>query len=348
MASKRKTLPKDFGDLLKTGDVVALQAVFDKCALDARGGYQKGTALSFTDCPDELARWLVERGLDVDAPSLTTQRTPLHSRAAAWPSVAVLIELGADVNARDKSGSTPMHAAAARPHHLELLIAAGAEVDPVYNRGITPLRAALISCANADIPLVAESATLLLDAGAAVPDNAKELVTRIGKNFEFHRSNFNAESLEETDAGLQRLYELFDVAPVAPRVTHDGTSRIEVTATDVTDQYDELWTLLVPSSGPAETVQGEVLRVAGKLSREIAGNGSINWNEDFRAMTDALGTHLASGEPVADLEELVPILRRIRTGGATEGELRSVRDAAVAWVLANPDPTPLPTPTYRH
>lgn len=348
MARKRSTLPKNFDDLLKVGDLAALQAVFDSCAIDARGGHDKSTALAFVDCPDELARWLIEEGLDVDAASPTTQRTPLNTRAAYWPSIAVLVELGADVDARDKSGRTPMHAAVTKPHHLKVLIASGGEVDPVYNRGLTPLRAALTTCRNADISRVAESAALLLAAGAAVPDRAHELVTRIGTDFEFHRSGFNTDLVEETDAGLQRLYELFDVAPVPRRVPHDDTSRIHVTATDVDGQYDELWALLVPSSGPAATTQGEVLRLAGKISREIAGNGSINWNSDFRAMVTALGAHLATGTPVDHLDRLTPVLAQVSTGCAGDADLRRVRHAAVAWVLANPDPSPLPSPDYRH
>ncbi|NYG58682.1 hypothetical protein BJ980_001605 [Nocardioides daedukensis] len=347
MAKKRKTLPADFRDLLETGDLAALQAVFDKCELDARGGYSKTTALGFADCPDDLARWLVGQGLDVDTSSLRDQRTPLHERASGWRSIAVLIELGADVNVRDSQGSTPMHAAAMVPHNLEALISGGAEVDPVARRS-TPLRSALISCENAQIAMVAESAAVLIAAGAAIPDDASELVTQIGTRLEFARSKFNPDFIEETDAGLRRLYELFDVEPVPRRLTHDGTSRIEVDATDTKGQYAELWALLVPVSGPATIVQGEVLRLAGKLSREIDGNGSINWNNDFRSMTDALGVHLASGKPVDNLDELAPMLGRIRTGNAPQADLACVRESAVAWVLGNPDPTPLPTPSYAH
>lgn len=348
MARKRKTLPKDFGDLLKAGDLAALRAVFDRCELDARGGYGKGTALSFADCPDELARWLVGEGLEVDAVNLTAERTPLHDRASYWPSIAVLIELGAGVDARDKSGTTVLHTAVTKPHHVALLLAAGAEVDPVDGQGSTPLRSGLVRCSNIEIAAIAESVTLLLAAGAAVPEDVDALVTRIGTDFEFHRSNFNNDLVTATAAGLQRLYELFDVAPVPSRVTHDGRSRIEVTATDVDGQYAELWALLVPSSGPAGIVQGEVLRIAGKLAREIGGNGSVNWSDDFRAMTDALGAHLASGRAVTNLDELAPILRRIRTGHAEDPDLGSMQDAAVAWILANPDPTPLAAPSYRH
>src|SRR5438876_138196 len=80
---KRKTLPKDFEDLLKAGDLAKLQAVFDACDVDARGGYAKQTALAFNECPDALARWLVGQGADLSA-SDTWGNTPLHSRARSW------------------------------------------------------------------------------------------------------------------------------------------------------------------------------------------------------------------------------------------------------------------------
>lgn len=71
----------------------------------------------------------------------------------------------------------------------------------------------------------------------------------------------------------------------------------------------------------------------------------MNWDGSFRAMTDAIGALLASGNPVANLDELAPRLKQIRTGDAEDADLRSVREAAVAWVLANPDPLPPLTPS---
>ena len=50
--AKKKTLPKNFVELLKAGELATLQAVFDTCDVDARGGYAKQTALAFDECPD--------------------------------------------------------------------------------------------------------------------------------------------------------------------------------------------------------------------------------------------------------------------------------------------------------
>ena len=66
--AKKKTLPKDFRELLEKGDVAQLKAVFDTCEVDARVSYgDKETALAFFACPPELARWLVAQGADIAA-----------------------------------------------------------------------------------------------------------------------------------------------------------------------------------------------------------------------------------------------------------------------------------------
>ncbi len=78
--AKRKTLPKDFGELLKSADLEALKAIFDNVDLDARGGVFKQCTLAFNDCPDDLSRWLVEQGADVNCGDSYSE-TPLHARA---------------------------------------------------------------------------------------------------------------------------------------------------------------------------------------------------------------------------------------------------------------------------
>nr|GFD28236.1 hypothetical protein [Tanacetum cinerariifolium] len=80
---KRKTLPKDFDQLLKDAPLAELIEVFDVCELEATGGYSKSTALGFYNCPDDLVRWLVVQGADVDARD-HYQRTALHHRSSSW------------------------------------------------------------------------------------------------------------------------------------------------------------------------------------------------------------------------------------------------------------------------
>ena len=124
---KRKTLPKDFDSLLQTGDLTSLQAVFDACELNARGSCYKHTALAYDACPDELARWLVAQGADLSATD-TWGNTPLHRRARSrHGSIAVLLELEADVHSSSASVGTPLHAAAdsLQVSHAEQLLAHG-------------------------------------------------------------------------------------------------------------------------------------------------------------------------------------------------------------------------------
>lgn len=53
-------------------------------------------------------------------------------------------------------------------------------------------------------------------------------------------------------------------------------------------QSQDLWNRLVPGSGPATTGQGEVVRIAGRLAREILVDGRMNGDADFAAMLTAL------------------------------------------------------------
>lgn len=41
MGKKKKTLPANFAELVKTNDISALKEVFELCEWDARGGYSK-------------------------------------------------------------------------------------------------------------------------------------------------------------------------------------------------------------------------------------------------------------------------------------------------------------------
>jgi hypothetical protein len=348
VAAKKKRLPKDFEALLEEGDLAKLKAVFEGCHVDARGGYAKQTALAFDLCPDELARWLVAQGADLRARD-TWGNTPLHTRARSWRGrIAVLLELGADANDAGASIGTPLHAAAdgKRVENAKQLLAHGAAADARESDGLTPLELALRSCTNAEIERMVELARVLLDAGAARSPGMSTRVEAIGKQFEFHRAGFAKDSVEETSAALDELYAIFGVTPVGRRRLHDGVSPIAVKTTSWQEQHEELWDLLVPSSGPAATVQGEVIRISGRVSRELEGNGGANWDAEYKKMAQAFLTYLETGISLAetDLASLRTIVRQARAGA---GDTDRMAELAVAWVLQNPTPTPLAKPDYR-
>ncbi|MDR3364866.1 MAG: ankyrin repeat domain-containing protein [Clostridiales Family XIII bacterium] len=342
MAKKKKALPKNFAELIRAKDIPALKAVFDSCELDARGGLGKVTALSFFQVPDELARWLAEQGADVNAQD-RYQRTPLHHQAGTWcGNIELFLELGADIEALDYQNETPLHSAAGRfqAHAVRTLLAHGANVRAEDNWHETPLMSALSGCQNIDISNASEVARLLAEAGSEISEKMREQVRSIGKNFEFHRADFNKDYLAETEAGLARLYELFSVAPVPERQIHDGVSSpITVPDAEWDEQHDALWALLVPGRGNAKTVQGEVIRLSGRLAHEIMDNGGANWDADFRKMLDALVKHFGTGTPLAadELEEAAGIAQILR-GGDGDEEPERLMELAVHWVKANPQP----------
>jgi hypothetical protein len=346
--AKKKTLPKDFEKLLEAGDLDALKAVFDTVDVNARGGVGKHTALAFDLCPDELARWLVAQGADLEATD-TWKSTALHSRARSWRGrIGVLLELGANIHAMTNLG-TPLHMAAdaVRVENAKLLLAAGADVNALNPGKLTPLELALQRAHNAFIPQLVQLSKLLLAAGATRTPGMQASVTRIGTTFEFHRSGFNKETLPAASAALDELYTLFDVAPVARRKIHDGSSPIVPTAPTWQKAHAELWDYLVPSSGAAATTQGEVIRIAGKLADEIHRNGAINWSDDHRAMAHHFHVLVQRGTPLdeptlSDLKRIVGSLAR-----NAEGNVDRLAEVAVAWVRLNPTPIELGPIAYK-
>lgn len=365
---KRKTLPKDFEELLKSADLDALKAIFDTVDVNARGGPFKRSALAFNECPDDLSRWLVELGADLSLGDRYGE-TPLHARAGHWQgNIAVLIELGADVNHPADGRGTPLHRAAAvgNLQTAMLLLEHGADPRALNSKGQSPLVFALERCSNAHIERIAPMAELLLNVmntqprkqslvgrffggsngqASIVTPEMQDIVEKIGKNFEFHRAGYNPESVEAASGALERLYVLFQVPPVARRAVHDGKSNIVAKASTWQDQHQELWDLLVPSSGGASTVQGEVIRISGRISDELERNGGVNWDADYRKMADALLAHLRSGNalPSSDAENAERCVSQIKRKQGDPGELCRY---AVNWVALNPRPVSLQNPNY--
>lgn len=350
MAKKKKTLPANFNELLEAKDLEALKAVFNECELNAYDRYSfKKPALSFYDIPLELMDWLIAQGADINVKD-EYDCTPLHYHAKVnnVERVALLLERGADIEAQDKYENTPLHFAEYNAEVAQLLIEKGADVNAKDDRGNTPLERMLSRLRNAYIEKAAKTAEVYLKVGLKPTKFAKEQVTRIGEDFEFHREGFNPEYLEETDTALQQLYKLFNVPPVPRRIQHDGKSPIVLTGETWEKRYEQAWTLLVPSSGRAATVQGEVVRIAGRVNDELLRNAMGNWNKEYQKMLTAISGYLQQGNPLSEREltEVVDIQKHILEDDGT-GTHR-LCELATAWVVQNPQPIALEKVNYKY
>jgi len=351
----RKTLPKDLDDLFdaaaRSGDDSRVRAALEACEPDARGGYGQQTALMSNRCTPAIARFLVERGADVDATDMWG-RTALHCSAFARFDHAlppeVLVALGADVHCRSNDGLTPLHSAADGKNlaSATVLLAHGADSSALTSDGLTPLEYGLVRMSNSDLEAMALFAEAMLAAGAQVTPRAQSAVREAAETFEFYRHDFASDSVDEASAASAALCSMFGVPPPPRRVVHAGAEPIVVTGANWQEQHNQLWDLLVPGSGPCKTVQGEVIRITGRIANELRGNGGINWDLDFDAMVHALGVHLASGSALPEAE-----LADLRTAQAelleNDDAIDRVSELAVAWVTKNPQPRTLKKPKYK-
>jgi hypothetical protein len=354
MPNKRKTLPKDFEDLLKKGAIQELIQVFDKCEIEARGGYSKKTAIAFSECPHELAQWLINKGANIEALD-DYKNTPLNERSRRYNgNIISLIELGADVN-KNNGKETPLHCAVENHivENVQILLDNGAKVDALVSYGYgpssgdyTPLELALFTCRTIDIENTVKISRLLLNAGAKKTERIKEFVIVIGESFEFYNPNFHDESDEWINYGLGALYKLFDVEPVSKRLFHDGKSQITAKSKTWQKQHAELWKLLVPASGYAQILQGEVIRITGRMARELKDNGGVNWDNEYEIMADSFLDFVQKGEQLSgeELIELTKVVIEVKQKNDTN--IYRLSELGVKWVLKNPTPIHLPQLNY--
>ena len=138
--------PVSFGEAVALGDSGRVKSMLakDGSLLHSRtaDGYPAAGLAIFFRHP-ELARWLIEEGADVNAAAENTQRVaPLHAAAAVCDreTTRLLLDRGANPNARQQMDYTPLHGAASRGdvELAKLLLAHGAERNAKGSDGMTP------------------------------------------------------------------------------------------------------------------------------------------------------------------------------------------------------------------
>ena len=136
--------------------------------------------------------------------------------------------------------------------------------------------------------------------------------------------------------------------PVPRRIQHDGKSPIVLTGKTWEKRYEQAWELLVPSSGRASTMQGEVVRIAGKVNDELLRNAMGNWDREYRKMLNAISGYLRQGNSLSESElaEVADIQKYILEDDGT-GSHR-LCELATLWVVQNPQPMALEKVNYKY
>ena len=118
------------------------------------------------------------------------------------------------------------------------------------------------------------------------------------------------------------------------------------------DEFRAQWDKLVPPSGNADTVQGQLILCAGRLSSEWRRNGNMNVQDSpsfFQAFCDTLEHYIcAEGSPIehALQDRVRTALQSVMENGrdssfeVDEQDYDAITDAAVLWCRANREPVP--------
>ena len=357
LGDKEEFLPENFPELMREGDLEKLKKVYEKCAIAAHlKKDDRWTTPFYYDTPcTEFYQWLVEQGLDINAENQFGQSALTKRAGSKDTNFEGLLKAGADTHVKIIWKAWNAAIRFDRVEYVRLLIEYGADVNAAMHEGAvkTPLDWVLRNLRVNRLVPCCKMAEMLIKKGAEYTLDAKKIIEDIGKDFEFRKSGSSVDSCTDDDVAMDRLYELFEVTPVKPVIRHDGVSQILVDMSlSAGEQYEALWDYLVPASGKCATVQGEVIRITGRIGDEIYRNGGVNWDSDYRKMLKALQEYFAMGTPLdsTDMEQVgksAKAIDRFAIGEKDEGDVQALQNMAVKWVSLNSTPLPLEKVSYR-
>ena len=111
-------------------------------------------------------------------------------------------------------------------------------------------------------------------------------------------------------------------------------------------EHQKLWEAHVPDSGSADTIQGELVRIVGKLVDQAYRNGNCNWDSDHVTMWRFIATKITNDKTFSNKEKnlihntVEEIIRDeacpdLSGDGST---YYTVNEKVIDWCIAHPEP----------
>jgi len=330
----------------------AVARAVERCEI---GAYLRGSAyeprLMHFPASEEIADFLLARGEDTNSRD-RYERTPIHARVRSrcLDQIPLLIARGGDINARDTSDQTALFDVVERfpVAAVSRMMSWGADPLVVADSrvyGKSTLVENVVSWHNfLDAPRALAVIRLLLSVGAPVGERvpiALRAMDRMRCTFITHGlpETISQVTFDEASAALSELCALFGVEQREAQRAPVVGERLELDpSVPALRQHGELWDLLVPDSGQCQTLQGEVIRIAGCVGHEVYDNGGINWDRSFGKLLDQYLSVVRSGLPmppdsVARAEAAVASLK---SRSMSHQAVDDITELAVAWVRLNP------------
>ena len=227
-------------------------------------------------------------------------------------------------------------------------------LDEGYDKNIknslnyTPLVKVFSICRLENLQAMVEISDLLYD---GTTDSIKAFIIRLDEWLdEYSKFKDNSELIEKREA-LNYLIKKFEVELPKKIERHNGKSKIKIKSIGWQNQHSELWEQLVPEIGVAETLQGEVIRLSGKIAYEIIDNGGLNWGKKYKELLRNLIKYLKMATPLSKdylerAEEIEDDLDE-NINAVTDDEIELLMEYAVKWVQQNLTPISLGKVDYN-
>lgn len=236
-----------------------------------------------------------------------------------------LLARGEDINSRDRYERTPIHARVRSRclDQIPLLIARGGDINARDTSDQTALFGVVERFPVADVSrMIAWGADPLVVADSRVYGKSTlvENVVSWHNFLDAPRALFGVEQREAKPAPVVGERLVFDAGATPMRV------------------LCRLWDQLVPDSGQCQTVQGEVIRIAGRVGYEVYDNGGVNWDHSFGALLDQYLSVVRSGLPIppSSVACAEAAVASLKSRSMSHQAVDDITELAVEWVRLNP------------